>query len=193
MIALRLCLAGSAAALLATSAFAQTASAPAAPAQSAWAPIQPAGDVVATLQASGRFTRFLSAAQSANLTAILRAQPNITVFAPSDAAFAQLPTGTVEQWTSSQQIQGKIAYHIVNTRVPSAALAGKAGAVPAVAGGSLYLDGSKTPPMVNDANIIQADVAASNGLIHVIDKVLTPGFTPAVPAADAAPTPPTTK
>lgn len=192
MIALRLCLAGASAALLATSAMAQ----PAAPAAaSGWAPIQASGDVVATLQASGRFTRFLSAAQSANLTAILRQQPNITVFAPSDAAFALLPTGTVEQWTSSQQVQGRIAYHIVNTRVPSAALAGKAGAVPAVAGGSLYLDGSKTPPMVNDANIIQADVTTSNGIIHVIDKVLTPGFTPPAAPVEAAPaaTPPANK
>ncbi|MGZ8364450.1 MAG: fasciclin domain-containing protein [Caulobacteraceae bacterium] len=181
----RLCLAVSAAALLATPALAQDAAAPAA---AAWTPIQGSGDVVATLQASGKFTQFLSAMQGANLTSILKQQPNITVFAPTDEAFyAQFPGNEIEQMRVANQLQPRMTYLIVGARVPSSAITGSAGPAPTVSGQSIYLDGTKTPAMVNDAHILQADVQASNGVIHVLDQVPAPGFTPAAPAAAAAP------
>ena len=195
-------LASAAAALLALAsgpAFAQSAAAPAPPAAAAptpipppgaaYRPIAPAGDILATLQASGQFKIFVQAAQATNLTQIFKAQPNITVFAPTDAAFGSLPG---DQLAALQKdipaLQKLVTYHLVNTHITSAQVLGHAAtSIPTVANLPIALSGEGGKMTVNGANVIQADVAASNGVIFVIDQVLQPaGAPPAAPAAPAA-------
>jgi uncharacterized surface protein with fasciclin (FAS1) repeats len=190
MISLRLLFAAAACALVAGQAYAQPAPAepsapPAAPAPAAPAapdtgfkPIAPAGDIFSTLQASGEFTTFLKAAQATNLTTILKNQPNITVLAPTDAAFAALPADQLNalmQPGNVAQLQKLVTYHLINARLPSDQIKGhSATPVPSVAGAPVTLDGSGPTIKANDAQVIQPDVIASNGVIQVIDKVLVP-------------------
>lgn len=167
---------------------AAAAPAPAAPAPSAYRPIAPAGDILSTLQASGEFTTFVKAATATNLAQVLKAQPNITVLAPTDAAFAAMPAAQLQalmQPANIGQLQSLVTYHVINARLDSAKIAGHAATpVATVANAKVTLDGSGPVLKANDANIIQADVNASNGVIQVVDKVLSPNWTP--PPATAA-------
>ncbi|UTP38059.1 fasciclin domain-containing protein [Phenylobacterium sp. LH3H17] len=185
------------AALLAGAAQAQTPVAPAtkappaaAPAGAAAAKVIPAGDIVDTAKASGQFTTFLKAAEATNLTGLLKTNKNLTVFAPTDAAFAALPAGELEKLMlpeNKAQLQKLMIYHIVNAPVTSADFKGSTRKAATVAGPSVELSGGETP-MVNDATIVQADIAASNGILHVVDKVLMPGAASAVASGAAAST-----
>lgn len=161
-----------------------TAKSPATPTPSATANVKaaggkvvPAGDIVATAKASGQFTILLKAAEATNLTGLLRDTQNLTVFAPTDAAFAALPAGELDKLMLPENkaaLQKLLIYHLVNARVDSAKFKGAKGPVQTVAGTSVELNGAGDYLMVNDADITQSDVVASNGLIHVIDKVLMP-------------------
>lgn len=191
--------------LLAGSAFAQTpavpaapavaATVPAAPAAPAYAPIVAAGDVVDTLKAAGQFTVLLKATDATNLTAFLKARPAVTLFAPNDAAFAALPAGTVARLLTPAgrpELQKLLLYHMVNTKVPLADFKGAVRQAPTLAQVPVELNGGDML-MVNDAPILQADVNATNGVIFVVGKVLSPNNPPAPMAVDAAPTPPVAK
>jgi uncharacterized surface protein with fasciclin (FAS1) repeats len=184
----RLFLAAAAAVLLSAPALAQTQ--PAAPAaeQGAYKPVSPAGDILATLEASGQFTTFVKAAQATNLAQVIKGAPNITVLAPTDAAFAAMPAGQLDslmQPANIGQLQALITYHLINARLDSGQIKGHAATpVPTVANAKVTLDGSGSDLKANDATIVQADVNASNGVIHVIDKVLSPSWVPA--SADAS-------
>jgi uncharacterized surface protein with fasciclin (FAS1) repeats len=196
----RLVITAAALSLTAAAAWAQTApatpateAAPAAPAASA-APatgkVAPNGDIVQTIKLSGQFNTFVKAADATNLTQLLKTNKNLTVFAPTDAAFAALPPGELDKLMADKAaLQKLITYHIVNAPVDSAKIKGAKGAVPTVAAASVEIDGSADTLMVNDAHIVQADVRASNGLIHVIDKVLVPGAATgaSAPASATAP------
>ncbi len=128
-----------------------------------------------------------------NLAQLLKAQPNITVLAPTDAAFAAMPADQLQALmlpANVGQLQALVTYHVINARLDSAKIKGHAATpIPTVASSKVTLDGSSDTLKANDANIIQADVAASNGLIQVIDKVLSPTWTPAPTALAAPPTP----
>jgi uncharacterized surface protein with fasciclin (FAS1) repeats len=195
MISARLILAVTVAVFLTGSAVAQTAPAPATPSPSAAAPgpfkpIAPAGDILSTLQASGEFNTFVKAATATNLTQILKAQPNITVLAPTDAAFAAMPAGELDslmQPANVGKLQALVTYHLINARLESAQIKGHAATpVPTVANAPVTLDGSGTALKANDADIVQPDVLASNGVIMVIDKVLSPGWTAPPPGTAAS-------
>ena len=166
---------------------APSAPAPSAPAATGFRPIAPSGDILSTLQASGEFTTFLKAAQATNLTTILKNQPNITVLAPTDGAFAALPADQLSalmQPANVAQLQKLVTYHLINARLGSDQIKGHAATpVPSVAGVPVTLDGSGAVIKANDAQVIQLDVLASNGVIQVIDKVLMP---PTVSAALSA-------
>ena len=156
---------------------------PGPPQTTPYRPIAPAGDVLATLQASGEFKIFVQAVQSTNLTQIFKTQPNITVFAPTDAAFNSLPA---DQLAALQKdipaLQKLVTYHLVNTHITSAQLLGHAAtSVPSVANLPVAISGESGKVTVNGANVIQSDVMASNGVIFVIDQVLQPAG--AAPAA----------
>lgn len=151
----------------------------------------PGQDIVAVLTASGQFTTLLKALTATGLTPVLK-NPGLTVFAPTDAAFAALPPGQLDGMMKQETLptlQKALAYHVVNTKITAAAAKGHQTKVATVAGPEIWVDGTGDTLKVNDATVLQADVAASNGTIFVIDKVVTPGFTPPTPpATEVAPT-----
>lgn len=188
MISKRLLTAAAAIALTAGAAHAQTttneASAMTAPA--AQAPVVAKGDLIDTAQASGQFTTFLKAVSTVNLTNVLKTNQNLTVFAPTDAAFAALPAGTLDTLLlpeNGPMLQKVLTYHLINAKVDSSKIKGAKGEVKSVEGSPLMLDGSGATPMVDGATITQADVMASNGVLHVVDKVLLPKDVPGLQAA----------
>ncbi len=139
-----------------------------------------AKDIVATAIGAGQFKTLIAAVQAAGLVEALQGKGPFTVFAPTDAAFAKLPAGTVESLLKDPKALANILlYHVVPGEVKAAAV--KDGLVAKTLQGSTVafkvMDGKV---MINGANIIATDVMASNGVIHVIDAVILP---PAAPAA----------
>jgi len=188
--------------LSAGAASAQTAASPAAPAApaAAAAPASGApasrvvanGDIIQTIKLSGQFNTFVKAADATNLTTLLKNNQNLTVFAPTDAAFAAMPPGELDKLMADKpRLQKLLTYHIINARLDAAKIKGAKGAVPTVATAPVELDGSEGAMKVNDADIVQADVMASNGIIHVIDKVLIPVAATGTGAAASATAPST--
>lgn len=134
------------------------------------------GDIVAVASGAGQFKTLLAAATAAGLVPTLQSAGPFTVFAPTDAAFAALPAGTVDTLLkpeNKKQLASVLTYHVVPGKTMSAALAGKQLSVATVQGANLAIDG-RNGVTVGGAKVISADVAASNGVIHVIDKVLLP-------------------
>ncbi|MCR5879981.1 fasciclin domain-containing protein [Phenylobacterium sp. J367] len=151
------------------------------------AQVAPSGDIIETARASGQFTTFLKAADATNLTALMKNNKNLTVFAPTDAAFQSLPAGELARLMGDKAaLQKLITHHIINAPVDSAKISGAKGPVPSVAQDSVLLDGSEPGVLKADgATIVQADVRASNGILHVVDKVLIAGQGDAGQAAAA--------
>ncbi len=169
--------------------------APPAPGAVGYRPIAPAGDIFATLQASGEFNTFIKAVSATNLAQILKTQPNITVLAPTDAAFAAMPPAELASLMANvPQLQALVTYHLINARLDGAKIKGHAATpVATVANSKVTLDGSGPALKANDADIIQPDVVATNGVVHVIDKVLSPSWTPPAASASAEPIRPATQ
>lgn len=138
------------------------------------APAQP--DIVDTAQAAGQFQTLLAAVEAAGLVDTLRGEGPYTVFAPTDDAFAALPEGTVESLLlpeNRDQLTAVLTYHVV----PGAVMAAEVinlDAAETVQGSSLAIAADDTGVRVGNANVIQADVEAANGVIHIIDQVLLP-------------------
>jgi uncharacterized surface protein with fasciclin (FAS1) repeats len=163
----------------------------AAPAQSVH--IAPAGDIVQTLQAGGQFTTLIAALNATNLTPVLKNNKGLTIFAPTDAAFAatgdvkaQIAKGDQAYLTSLQKL---LLHHIINAEVDSSKFKGAHGPVNDGAGGKIVLDGVGPTFKADQADILQADVHASNGLIDVVDQVLKAGSVPETLPQAAEPTP----
>ena len=133
-------------------------------------------DIVDTAAAAGTFQTLIAAAQAAELVDALKGDGPLTVFAPNDDAFAALPEGTVENLLKPEnkaQLQAVLLYHVV----PGKIMAGDIGdgASPAtLEGQKIDVVGSADGVTVNGANVIAADIEASNGVIHVIDAVILP-------------------
>ena len=159
-----------------------TAPATPAPAPVAEAPAAPAPvetkDIVDTAVGAGQFTTLVAAVQAAGLVETLKGPGPFTVFAPTDAAFAALPAGTVEDLLKPEnkaKLTAILTYHVLPAEVMSSAIGATATDVATVEGKTVKVDGSTAGKvMVNDATVVTADVDASNGVIHVIDKVLLP-------------------
>ena len=166
------------------------ATAPAAPAASG-AKLVASGDMASTLRQSPDFTTFVKALDATNLASLIQSRPNMTVFAPTNAAFAALPAGKLDALMADKAgLQKLLLHHIINAPVPGSKIKGSRGPVPSGAGDPIVLDGSGEPLKADNANIIQADVVASNGTIHVVDQVLMAGSVPAtLPETAAEPTP----
>jgi uncharacterized surface protein with fasciclin (FAS1) repeats len=176
MILSKLIVAAAVAAALSSPVLAQPAAPPAAPAPAAGGAtvnVAPSGDIIQTLTASGQFTTLLKALDSVNLTSVLKTPGPLTLFAPTDAAFA---AGSVDM-NSKAALQQLLVYHIINAKVDDSKINGTKGPIPSAAGKPIYVDGSMTPKKANDADIL-ADVTVSNGVIHVVSKVLSPEFAP---------------
>lgn len=133
-----------------------------------------AADIVDTAVAAGSFNTLVTAVKAAGLVGTLKGKGPYTVFAPNDAAFAKLPPGTVESLLKNKaKLATILKYHVVAGRVKSADVAGKTLKVATAAGLPVNVDGI-FGVRVNDAHVIQPDIEASNGVIHVIDTVLIP-------------------
>ena len=137
-------------------------------------------DIVDVAAANGNFNTLVAAVQAAGLEDTLRGTGPFTVFAPTDDAFAALPDGTLEDLLlpeNKDKLAGILTYHVVAGAVPAADVLGQSQEVASVNGAPLRIDGTvsgSTAVKVNDANVTAADITASNGVIHVIDKVLLP-------------------
>jgi len=132
--------------------------------------------IVETAASAGQFNTLVAAVKAAGLVDTLNGEGPFTVFAPTDAAFAALPAGTVDNLLKPEnrdQLVKVLTYHVVPGSVMSGDIAGKALSAKTVQGGELAVDATKGV-MVNGANVVSADVQASNGVIHVIDKALLP-------------------
>lgn len=133
-------------------------------------------DITAVARASGQFSTLLSAAEAAGLTPTLMSGGPFTVFAPTDAAFARLPGGTLERPlmpANRDALRQVVSYHVVSGRVSSAALSGRSMESASLEGAALRING-RNGVMVNSARVTQPDIQPSNGVIHVIDAVLPP-------------------
>ena len=132
-------------------------------------------DIVDTAAGAGAFGTLLAAAEAAGLVDTLKGDGPFTVFAPTDDAFAALPEGTVETLLKPEnkdQLVAILTYHVVPGKVMSTDLQDDMEA-PTVQGSTVTID-LDNGVMVEEANVTQADIAASNGVIHVIDKVILP-------------------
>lgn len=149
----------------------------AAPAAGAAKPVAVAGDLVDTLKASGQFSTFIQAVDSTNLTSLLKTNKNLTVFAPTDAAFAALPASELARLKADKAAMQKfVLHHIVNAPIPSSKIKGARGPVATGAGDQVLLDGSDDAALKADgATIIQADLQTGSGLLQVVDRVLVAG------------------
>ena len=133
-----------------------------------------ATDIVAVASATEGFSTLVAALTAAGLVETLQGEGPFTVFAPNDAAFAALPEGLLEKLLLPENIAvltSILTYHVVGAKVLSTEVV--AGDAASVEGSNLAL-ATDMGVMVNDATVIKADVEASNGVIHVIDKVLVP-------------------
>jgi transforming growth factor-beta-induced protein len=142
-------------------------------------------NIVDLALADGRFKTLAAALTKAQLVGVLQGEGPLTVFAPTDEAFAKLPAGTVESLLEPEnldQLQAILKYH-VSPGATSLAGALEAGSAATAQGGSLAIAFNEGQVRVNDAAILDADIACSNGVIHVIDSVLLPP-TPAPAAND---------
>ena len=134
------------------------------------------GDIVDVAVAAGSFKTLAAALSAAGLVDTLKGDGPFTVFAPTDAAFAALPPGTVESLLKPEnkaQLVKVLTYHVVPGRVLAADLAGKTLHPKTVQGQTLRVDG-RQGVTIDNARVVTADVAADNGVIHVIDRVLLP-------------------
>ena len=129
--------------------------------------------------ADGRFTTLVAALQAAGLVETLQGEGPFTVFAPTDDAFAKLPAGTVEDLLKPEnkdQLVAILTYHVVAGKVMAADVA-KMSEGETVQGEMLTITSDMGKVMINKAQVVLADIEASNGVIHVIDSVLMPPST----------------
>jgi uncharacterized surface protein with fasciclin (FAS1) repeats len=133
-------------------------------------------DIVETAIATGQFRTLAAALDKAGLVATLKGQGPFTVFAPTDAAFAKLPAGTVDSLLKPEnkaQLTAILTYHVVSGKVMAADVA-QLKEAETVNGKMVNVKADGGSVMINDAKVTAADVAASNGVIHVIDTVIVP-------------------
>lgn len=133
-------------------------------------------NIVETATKAGQFEILLSAATAAGLVPNLSKNGPLTVFAPNDDAFGALPAGTIESLLKKEnqdQLVRVLSYHIVNGQVGSDALANDV-SLDTLAGPKITFTESEQGFTVEGARIVATDIAASNGVIHVIDRVILP-------------------
>ena len=136
-----------------------------------------AADIVDTAVKAGQFNTLAAALKAAGLIDTLKGKGPFTVFAPTDAAFAKLPAGTVANLLKPENKANLVqilTYHVVSGKIMSASLAGKKTDAKTVEGRNISIDATMGSVKVNSATVISADVGADNGVIHVIDTVVIP-------------------
>ena len=130
-------------------------------------------NIVETAIAAGSFKTLVAAVEAAGLVSTLTSKGPFTVFAPTDEAFAKLPKGTVESLLKDKaKLTSILTYHVVSGKVMSKDVMNLKKAK-TVQGQDIMID-TKSGVKVNNANVVKADIEASNGVIHVIDTVILP-------------------
>lgn len=133
-------------------------------------------DIVDTAVGAGSFTTLVAAVQAAGLVDTLKGEGPFTVFAPTDAAFAALPAGTVENLLrpeNKDQLVAVLTYHVLAGKVMSGDIAGQTLSPATVQGSTVDIDAT-SGVKIDGATVTTADIEASNGVIHVIDAVILP-------------------
>ncbi|WP_421853222.1 fasciclin domain-containing protein [Oricola sp.] len=139
-----------------------------------------AGNIVEVAKGAGTFNTLLAAAEAAGLAGALVEGDNLTVFAPTDEAFAALPAGTVETLLKPEnkdQLVAVLSYHVLPRELASNMLPGRTIHVKTIKQGgdrTLAVTKGGGGVTVDEANVVAADIRADNGIIHVIDKVMLP-------------------
>jgi len=133
-------------------------------------------DIVDTAVSAGNFKTLTAALDAAGLVGTLKGKGPFTVFAPTDAAFAKLPEGTVKSLLkpeNKQKLTAILTYHVVAGNVKAADVI-KLSSAKTLNGQSVMIKTVGGKVMINNATVVKADIATSNGTIHVIDTVLMP-------------------
>ena len=133
-------------------------------------------DIVDTAVAAGSFTTLVAAVQAAGLVETLKGAGPFTVFAPSDDAFAGLPAGTVDELVkpeNKEKLTAILLLHVLPGAIKSTDVAGKQLDAATAGGNTVHVDGTDGVT-VDGAKVVTADIACSNGIIHVIDAVILP-------------------
>jgi len=131
-------------------------------------------DIIETARAAGSFNTLLAAVKAAGLEATLKGEGPFTVFAPTDEAFEALPAGTVEALLADKEkLTAILTYHVVAGKVDAAKVVTMKEAK-TVNGSMVEIHAMGDAVMVNDAQVVKADVMASNGVIHVVNRVILP-------------------
>jgi uncharacterized surface protein with fasciclin (FAS1) repeats len=131
-------------------------------------------NIVETAVSAGSFETLVAAVKAANLADTLAGEGPYTVFAPTDEAFAKLPEGTVENLLANpDQLREILLYHVVPGKVTAAQVVNLDRATTAQ-GSDIAIKVADGAVMVNDASVITTDIETSNGVIHVIDRVILP-------------------
>lgn len=134
-------------------------------------------DIVETAQHNDQFSTLVTAIQAAGITETLQKSGDLTVFAPTNDAFEALPEGTLESLLKPENKEKLIqilTYHVVEGKVTASQVIGLESAT-SLEGSQIDITANKSGVMVNDAKVVKTDIMASNGVIHVIDKVIMPG------------------
>lgn len=132
-----------------------------------------AADIVDTAKSAGTFNTLVTAVEAAGLVETLKGPGPFTVFAPTDEAFAKIPKAKLDALLKDKAALTKVlTYHVVPGKVMAADV--KAGKVKSVQGSSLTVKTSGGKVMLDKANVVKTDIAADNGVIHVIDTVVMP-------------------
>ena len=135
-----------------------------------------AADIVDTAVEAGSFNTLVAAVKAADLVDTLKGEGPFTVFAPTDEAFAALPEGTLDDLLKPEnkdQLVAILTYHVVPGKVMSGDIAGQKLDVETVQGTTVAVD-AMSGVKIDDAMVTTADIETSNGVIHVIDKVILP-------------------
>lgn len=134
-------------------------------------------DIVDTAVKAGSFNTLVAAVKAAGLVDTLKGEGPFTVFAPTDAAFAKLPAGTVENLLKPEnkdQLIAILTYHVIPGKVMSKDLIGKKLSAATAEGSKVNIDATMGGVKVDGANVVKADIKTKNGVIHVIDSVILP-------------------
>lgn len=136
----------------------------------------PDKDIVDVAVSAGSFKTLVAAVQAAGLVEVLKGEGPLTVFAPTDEAFAKLPAGTVEDLLkpeNKEKLTAILTYHVVAGRVMAGEVVNLSSAK-TVNGRALRVSTQDGNVMIDDARVTATDIMASNGVIHVIDTVVLP-------------------
>lgn len=132
------------------------------------------GDIVSVAQSAGGFETLLAAATAADLVAVLQSEGPFTVFAPTDEAFAAIPEADLQALLANKEALTQVLlYHVVPGKVAAADVVNLSQAETA-SGQTVSIEVMNGSVKIDDANVVATDIAASNGIIHVIDRVILP-------------------